>query len=191
MTKSKKDAIEIAGASENNLQNIDVTIQKEQLTVFVGISGPEKSSLAFDTIAVKVQIVAGFLPPLYPKQNAPLRTPCRRTNQQPHTPIVVNQKTHRWHARSTVGTIIDVAPLIRLLFSRIGKPGAGSAMAYSFNHPPGMCPDCTGLGETFRTGRKRAFRLHKIHTRRSHPLQPVLKRMAKLVIHHQSPPQPG
>ncbi|WP_329886841.1 hypothetical protein [Pseudoramibacter faecis] len=49
------------------------------------------------------------------------------------------------NSRSTVGTAVDTAPLLRLLFSRIGHPSAGRA--YSFNHPMGMCPDCTGLGE--------------------------------------------
>ena len=61
--------------------------------------------------------------------------------------VVINQKPLGASSRSTVGTAIDVAPLIRLLFSRVGKPSAGGYMAYSFNHPAGMCPECTGLGE--------------------------------------------
>ena len=61
--------------------------------------------------------------------------------------IVVDQRPIGSSSRSTVGTAVDVAPLLRLLFSRVGKPSAGGSMAYSFNHPAGMCPDCTGLGE--------------------------------------------
>ena len=50
-------------------------------------------------------------------------------------------------SRSTVGSAVDAAPLVRLLFSRAGEPSAGGSMAYNFNHPAGMCPVCTGLGE--------------------------------------------
>ena len=60
--------------------------------------------------------------------------------------IVVDQKPLGAGTRSTVGTAVDVAPLLRLLFSRCGTPSAGGSMAYSFNHPAGMCPECTGLG---------------------------------------------
>lgn len=61
--------------------------------------------------------------------------------------IVVDQHPVGATSRSTVGTAVDVAPLLRLLFSRVGQPSAGGSMAYSFNHPAGMCPDCTGIGE--------------------------------------------
>lgn len=61
--------------------------------------------------------------------------------------IVVDQHAIGTTSRSTVGTAVDVAPLMRLLFSRVGNPSAGGSMAYSFNHPAGMCPDCTGIGE--------------------------------------------
>lgn len=63
--------------------------------------------------------------------------------------IVVDQKSMGVSSRSDVGTATDAAPLIRLLFSRIAEPSAGGSMAYSFNHPLGMCPDCTGLGDEF------------------------------------------
>ena len=45
---------------------------------------------------------------------------------------------------------MDIAPLIRLLFSRVGQPSAGGSMAYSFNHPAGMCPICTGIGKVYQ-----------------------------------------
>lgn len=55
--------------------------------------------------------------------------------------IVVDQHAIGANSRSTVGTAVDVAPLMCLLFSRVGEPSAGGSMAYSFNHPAGMCPD--------------------------------------------------
>lgn len=63
--------------------------------------------------------------------------------------------------RSTVGTAIDAAPLVRLLFSRISQPSAGGSMAYSFNHPLGMCSDCTGLGEQLVLVEDRMFDMSK------------------------------
>lgn len=146
--KNREDAIEIVGASENNLQHIDLTIQKEQLTVFAGVSGSGKSSLAFDTIAVESNRQWQESYPLYIRTKMPrYERPAVEYINNLTPSIVVNQRAVSTNARSTVGTITDVAPLIRLLFSRIGTPSAGGSMAYSFNHPLGMCPDCTGLGE--------------------------------------------
>lgn len=59
---------------------------------------------------------------------------------------MVDQRPIGANAHSTVGTASDAAPLVCLLFSRVGKPSAGGSMAYSFNHPHGMwCPDYPGL----------------------------------------------
>lgn len=59
---------------------------------------------------------------------------------------MVDQRPIGANAHSTVGTASDAAPLVCLLFSRVGKPSAGGSMAYSFNHPHDMwCPDCPGL----------------------------------------------
>lgn len=142
------DAVEIIGAAENNLKNFDVTIPKNQLVVFAGVSGSGKSSLAFDTIAVESNRQWQENYPLFLRNKMPHYERPKVTQIKNLTPsIVINQKSFGASTRSTVGTAVDVAPLIRLLFSRTGKPSAGGSMAYSFNHPHGMCPDCTGIGE--------------------------------------------
>ena len=142
------DNIEIIGASENNLKHIDVTIPKGKLVVFAGVSGSGKSSLAFDTVAVESerewqQSYPQFLRNKMPHYDRPKVDEIRNLTPA----IVVDQHAIGSSSRSTVGTAVDVAPLLRLLFSRVGKPSAGGSMAYSFNHPAGMCPDCTGIGE--------------------------------------------
>lgn len=154
--------IEIHGASENNLRDITVKIPKEKLVVLVGVSGSGKSSLVFDTIAVESnrQWQAGY--PLYLRNRMPLY-------QRPDvdyilnlTPtIVVNQKGIGTNTRSSVGTVTDISPLMRLLFSRIGQPSAGSASTYSFNHPLGMCPYCSGLSQELQIDEEKFFDLNK------------------------------
>lgn len=71
MIQNKQDAIEIVGASENNLKHIDLTIPKEKLVVFVGVSGSGKSSLAFDTIAVESSRQWQASYPLYLRNKMP------------------------------------------------------------------------------------------------------------------------
>ena len=142
------DEIEVYGAAENNLKHIDVTIPKGKLVVFAGISGSGKSSLAFDTVAVESEREWQQSYPLFVRNRMPHYDRPRVDEIRNLTPaIVVDQRPIGSSSRSTVGTAVDVAPLLRLLFSRVGKPSAGGSMAYSFNHPAGMCPDCTGLGE--------------------------------------------
>lgn len=144
----KKDSIEILGASENNLKHVDVTIPKGELVVFAGVSGSGKSSLAFDTIAVESNREWQQSYPLFLRNKMPHYDRPKVDEIRNLTPaIVVDQHAIGATSRSTVGTAVDVAPLMRLLFSRVGNPSAGGSMAYSFNHPAGMCPDCTGIGE--------------------------------------------
>ena len=144
----QNDNIEIIGAHENNLKHISVTIPKGQLVVFAGVSGSGKSSLAFDTIAVESAREWQSSYPLFLRNKMPHYERPKVEEIYNLTPsIVVDQRAMGASSRSTVGTAIDVAPLVRLLFSRIGQPSAGGSMAYSFNHPMGMCPDCTGIGE--------------------------------------------
>lgn len=152
------DNIEIIGASENNLKHIDLTIPKGKLVVLAGISGSGKSSLAFDTIAVESSRQWQTSYPLYLRNKMPHYERPKVDEIHNLTPvIVVDQKAIGVSSRSTVGTAIDAAPLIRLLFSRIGKPSAGGSMAYSFNHPLGMCPGCTGLGEQLELNEESLF----------------------------------
>ena len=142
------DNIEIIGASENNLKHIDVTIPKGKLVVFAGVSGSGKSSLAFDTVAVESNREWQQSYPLFLRNKMPHYDRPKVDEIRNMTPaIVVDQHAIGATSRSTVGTAVDVAPLMRLLFSRVGQPSAGGSMAYSFNHPAGMCPDCTGIGE--------------------------------------------
>ena len=152
------DCIEILGASENNLKHIDVTIPKGRLVVFAGVSGSGKSSLAFDTIAVESEREWQQSYPLFVRNKMPHYDRPRVDEIRNLTPaIVVDQHAIGANSRSTVGTAVDAAPLLRLLFSRVGEPSAGGSMAYSFNHPAGMCPDCTGLGERTELIRESMF----------------------------------
>ncbi len=141
--------IEIHGARENNLKDVTLTIPKQQITVFTGISGSGKSSLVFDTIAAEAQrqlnetftaFVQGFLPHY--------GQPDVDSIENLNAPIIIDQKRVGGGSRSTVGTYTDIAAVLRLLFSRVGQPAAGPAYAFSFNTPQGMCPECEGIGKT-------------------------------------------
>lgn len=156
--ENDRDSIEIIGASENNLKHIDVTIPKGKLVVFAGVSGSGKSSLAFDTVAVESEREWQQSYPLFIRNRMPHFDRPKVDEILNLTPaIVVDQQPIGSSSRSTVGTAVDVAPLLRLLFSRVGKPSAGGSMAYSFNHPAGACPDCTGIGEQIELDRESMF----------------------------------
>ena len=153
-----KDDIRIIDAYENNLKHINVAIPKGKLVVFAGVSGSGKSSIVFETIAAESSREWQSSYPLFLRSKMPHYDRPKVGDIENLTPsIVVDQKQLGNSARSTVGTAIDAAPLIRLLFSRVGKPSAGGSMAYSFNHPLGMCPDCTGLGERLELIEDRMF----------------------------------
>jgi excinuclease UvrABC ATPase subunit len=167
------DLIRVLGARENNLKDVHVEIPKRRLTVFTGVSGSGKSSLVFDTIAAESQrminetysaFVQGFMP----------------TMARPEvdfldgltTAIIVDQERMGANPRSTVGTATDANALLRILFSKLGRPHIGPPTAFSFNVPKrtasgsmtadkgagerlvvrnavyhgGMCPRCEGMG---------------------------------------------
>ena len=152
------DSIEIIGAAENNLKHIDVTIPKGRLVVFAGVSGSGKSSLAFDTVAVESEREWQQSYPLFIRNRMPHYDRPKVDEIRNLTPaIVVDQRPIGASSRSTVGTAVDAAPLMRLLFSRVGKPSAGGSTAYSFNHPAGACPDCTGMGEQIELDKESMF----------------------------------
>ena len=147
--EGRQDAIEVVDAAENNLKHVHVTIPKGKIVVFAGVSGSGKSSLAFDTIAVESNREWQASYPQYIRNKLPHYERPKVEAIRNLTPaIVVDQKAFGASSRSTVGTAVDAAPLLRLLFSRVGEPSAGGSMAYSFHHPAGMCPVCTGLGES-------------------------------------------
>jgi len=166
------DLIRVQGARENNLKNLSVEIPKRRLTVFTGVSGSGKSSLVFATIAAESQrlinetysaFVQGFMPTL--------ARPDVDVLDGLTTAIIVDQQRMGADARSTVGTATDANAMLRILFSRLGKPHIGSPNAFSFNVPSvrgsgavtvergagktvtqtftltgGMCPRCEGRG---------------------------------------------
>ncbi len=169
---SHHDSIRVHGARVNNLKDVSIAIPKRRLTVFTGVSGSGKSSLAFGTIAAESQrlinetysaFVQGFMPALARPEVDVL--------EGLTTAIVVDQERMGADARSTVGTATDANAMLRILFSRLGRPHIGPPNAFSFNVPSvrasgaltvergasttvrktftragGMCPRCEGLG---------------------------------------------
>lgn len=153
-----RESIKIRGAAANNLKRLNVDIPKEQLVVLAGVSGSGKSTLAFDTIAAEASRQWQATYPLFLRNRLPrYERPAVESIRNLTPCVVVDQRPIGANARSTVGTASDVAPLVRLLFSRVGRPSAGGSMAYSFNHPHGMCPDCTGLGERVELDEAKMF----------------------------------
>ncbi len=166
------DLIRVHGARENNLKDVNVEIPKRRLTVFTGVSGSGKSSLVFRTIAAESQrlinetysaFVQGFMPALARPEVDVL--------EGLTTAIVVDQQRMGADARSTVGTATDANVMLRILFSRLGKPYVGAPSVFAFNVPSvrasgeitvergggktvqrsftrtgGMCPRCEGRG---------------------------------------------
>ena len=143
----QQEYIVITGARENNLRDVSVRVPKRRITAFVGVSGSGKSSLVFDTIAAEAQrqlnetfsaFVRGFLPKL--------GQPDADLIENLSTAIVVDQKRLGGGSRSTLGTVTDINPLLRLLFSRRSTPYVGYGHVFGFNDPAGMCPGCHGIG---------------------------------------------
>ena len=144
----KYDKIIIRGARENNLKDISLEIPKHQITVFTGVSGSGKSSLVLDTIAAKSRRELNDTFPSFVQQYLPkYGRPHVDAIENLPIAIVIDQKKPAQNSRSTVATYTDIAALLRLLFSRVGQPFVGYAESFSFNHPEGSCPRCSGLGE--------------------------------------------
>ena len=142
------DKIIIKGARENNLKEVSLEIPKHQITVFTGVSGSGKSSLVLDTIAAKSRRELNDTFPSFVQQYLPkYGRPHVDAIENLPIAIVIDQKKPAQNSRSTVATYTDIAALLRLLFSRVGQPFVGYAESFSFNHPEGSCPRCSGLGE--------------------------------------------
>ncbi|KEQ23571.1 ATP-binding cassette domain-containing protein [Paenibacillus tyrfis] len=157
-----QEYIEIRGARENNLKDVSLRIPKRKITIFTGVSGSGKSSIVFDTIAAESQrllnenfsmFVRTFLP-RFPQPDAD-------AIENLSMAVIVDQKRLGGGAHSTVGTITDIAPILRLLYSRVGQPYAGKANAFSFNDQQGMCPECNGVGRKLGVDLERALDLSK------------------------------
>ncbi len=128
------DRIRVVGARVNNLKDVSVEIPKRRLTVFTGVSGSGKSSLVFGTIAAESQrlinetystFVQGFMPSM--------ARPDVDVLEGLTTAIIVDQEPMGANPRSTVGTATDANAMLRIVFSRLGRPHIGSPQAFSFN----------------------------------------------------------
>jgi len=154
--------IEIIGARENNLQNINLKIPKKQITIFTGVSGSGKSSVVFETIAQESsrllnETFPAFVRNFMPKYSRPDVDEINNISPS----IVIDQKRIGGNSRSTLGTVTDIDPLLRVMFSRIGKPYAGTAGAFSFNDTRGMCKTCEGIGKVVTLNLNEAVDMNK------------------------------
>ena len=143
-----REYITINDACENNLQHVSLRIPKYRITVFTGVSGSGKSSLVLDTVAAKSRRELNDTFPSFVQQYLPkYGRPHVGSVENLPVAIVIDQKKPASNSRSTVATYTDIHPLLRLLFSRVGQPFVGYSDTFSFNHPQGSCPRCSGLGE--------------------------------------------
>ena len=117
------DKIVIKGARENNLKNIDVTIPRDKLVVFTGLSGSGKSSLAFDTIYAEGQRRYVESLSSYARQFlGQMEKPNVDSIDGLSPAISIDQKTTSKNPRSTVGTVTEIYDYLRLLYARVGVP---------------------------------------------------------------------
>jgi excinuclease ABC subunit A len=143
--------VQVRGAREHNLKNIDVDIPRDSLVVFTGVSGSGKSSLAFGTLYAEAQrryfeSVAPYARRLLNQVGAP---DVGEISGLPPA-VALQQRRGAPSSRSSVGTITTLSNLLRMLYSRAGSYPAGvdhlSAEAFSPNTVAGACPRCHGLG---------------------------------------------
>jgi excinuclease UvrABC ATPase subunit len=128
------DLIRVLGARENNLRDIDIDLPKRRLTVFTGVSGSGKSSLVFGTIAAESQRLINETYPAFVQGFMPNQArPDVDILEGLTTAIIVDQERMGGNPRSTVGTATDANAMLRILFSRLGKPHIGTSQAFSFN----------------------------------------------------------
>ncbi len=150
----RQGLIEVRGAREHNLRDVDVSLPRDAVVAFTGISGSGKSSLAFATIFAESQR-------RYLESVAPY---ARRLIQQAGVPrvasvtglppaVALQQQRGGVGSRSSVGTLTTLSNTLRMLFSRVGTypEGAGrlDSDAFSANTPAGACPHCHGVGQVY------------------------------------------
>jgi len=153
-----QEYIEIRGAPENNLKDVSLKIPKRKITIFTGVSGSGKSSLVFDTVAAEAQRLLNENFSMFVRNFLPhISQPEADSIKNLSMAVIVDQKQLGGGSHSTVGTVTDIAPALRLLFSRFGKPYVGYANAFSFNDPSGMCPNCNGMGQKLDIDMEAAF----------------------------------
>lgn len=146
--------VRVRGAREHNLRNVDLTVPRDALVVFTGVSGSGKSSLAFGTLFAESQR-------RYLESVAPY---ARRLIDQAGVPdvdsitgmppaVALQQQRGGRSARSSVGSVTTVSSLVRMLYSRAGQYPEGQSMLlaedFSTNTVEGACPECHGIGRVY------------------------------------------
>jgi excinuclease ABC subunit A len=154
VTSAPHDGVQVRGAREHNLKDVAVTIPRDALVAFTGVSGSGKSSLAFGTLYAESQrryfeSVAPYARRLIDQVGAP---DVDAVDGLPPAVALPQQRTGGT-ARSTVGSATTIANVVRMLFSRVGTypPGAPMLLAedFSANTVQGACPTCHGLGRVY------------------------------------------
>ena len=151
--------VQVRGAREHNLKNVDVDIPRDSLVVFSGVSGSGKSSLAFGTLYAEAQR-------RYFESVAPY---ARRLIDQVGVPAVdsieglppavaLQQQRGSSSTRSSVGSVTTISNLLRMLYSRAGSYPPGQQMLYAEDFSPntaqGACPRCHGIGRVYEVTEK-------------------------------------
>ncbi|MFC4101610.1 ATP-binding cassette domain-containing protein [Paenibacillus xanthanilyticus] len=162
MNETNQEYIVISGARENNLKNVSLRIPKRKITIFTGVSGSGKSSIVFDTIAAESTRLLNENFSMFVRTFLP-RVPQPDTDaiENLSMAVIVDQKRLGGGSHSTMGTITDIAPILRLLYSRVGQPHVGGVNMFSFNDPQGMCPECNGLGRKLGVDMSKAVDMSK------------------------------
>jgi excinuclease ABC subunit A len=157
--KETTGMVQVRGAREHNLKNIDVDIPRDSLVVFTGVSGSGKSSLAFGTLYAEAQ--RRYLESVSPY--------ARRLFHQMAVPevdaidglppaVALQQQRGSPTTRSSVGSVTTLSNLLRMLYSRAGDYPRGQQLLYaesfSPNTPQGACPKCHGLGRIYEVTEK-------------------------------------
>ncbi|MEE6167880.1 MULTISPECIES: excinuclease ABC subunit UvrA [unclassified Mycolicibacterium] len=146
--------VQVRGAREHNLKNVDVDVPRDALVVFTGVSGSGKSSLAFGTLFAESQrryleSVAPYARRLIDQVGVP------DVDSIEGMPPAVALQQHRGagSARSSVGSVTTLSSLVRMLYSRAGHYPADQPMLFaedfSPNTVPGACPTCHGIGRVY------------------------------------------
>src|SRR5579884_2041630 len=146
--------VQVRGAREHNLKDISVSIPRDSLVVFTGVSGSGKSSLAFGTLYAEAQ--RRYLESVSPY--------ARRLFHQMAVPevdsidglppaVALQQQRGSPTTRSSVGSVTTLSNLLRMLYSRVGTYPRGQAELHSDefspNTPQGACPKCHGIGRIY------------------------------------------
>ncbi len=146
--------VQVRGAREHNLKNVNVDIPRDALVVFSGVSGSGKSSLAFGTLYAEAQrryleSVSPYARRLFHQMSVP---DVDRIDGLPPA-VALQQQRGTPTTRSSVGSVTTLSNLLRMLYSRAGdyppRLDTLHSDAFSTNTPLGACPECQGLGRVY------------------------------------------